>query len=136
MFWKLKEGKVVIEQLSFDDFIPKIPDEPDVFIYLDPPYWVTAQTQGKNYYEKVLTIEQHTDLRNHMRQFKKAKWMMSYDDVPEIRELYEGQPGWFVTLTPKLNQSSSNANEVNVSKQELLICNYDITTIGGLFAKG
>ena len=133
MFFKLNEGQVVIEQLSFEDMLEKVPDASDVFVYLDPPYWVTVLLQGKSYYEKVMTTEQHTTLRNMVCKFKQTKWMMSYDDVPEIRELYEGQPGVFINKTAVLNQSSSNANEKTTAKHELVISNYDINQIGGLF---
>jgi DNA adenine methylase len=52
------------------------------FIYLDPPYFV----QGPALYVEG-TID-HIDLANTLRAHPEASWVMSYDDTPEIRELY------------------------------------------------
>lgn len=143
MFKKLRDGKVVIENESFEDFVPD-KDKEGAFLYVDPPYWITTQTQGKKYYEKVMTAEQHIELRNILINMKKAKWMLSYDDVPEIRELYPEkvanvQKLW-VRSTPKTVQTAANAtvgrSDIDtVIKQELVITNYDQDQIGGLFAK-
>lgn len=143
MFWKLNEGKVVVENLGYDDFLAKVPDEKDVFIYLDPPYIITTETQGSDYYEKVMKLEQHTDLRNMLYKFKNAKWMLSYDDHEKVKELYQdtATKPIFTIQTPKINQSSANyssssAGTDSVYKQELLITNYDTDKIGGLFGTG
>jgi len=142
MHKKMVEGKVVVENRSFEDFIP-FGDKPGAFQYLDPPYWITTQTQGKKYYEKVMTADQHIDLRDSLFAIKHAKWMLSYDDVPEIRELYPekiaGKQRLWVRSTPKLSQTAANATVGQhgidtVMKSELLITNYDQDTIGGLFA--
>lgn len=142
MHKKMVEGKVVVENRSFEEFIP-FGDKEGGFLYLDPPYWITTQTQGKKYYEKVMTESQHVDLRDCLLNVKKAKWMLSYDDVDEIRELYPEkianvQRLW-VRKTPKLNQTAANATVgqfgiAPVEKSELLISNYDQDTVGGLFA--
>ena len=55
---------------------------------------------------------------------------MSYDDVPNIRELYSE---FEITDTPKMHQSSATASGKVVYKSEILIANYDIKTAGTLF---
>ena len=138
MFKKLKDGQVVICNENFEDFLLD-KDKPRAFAYLDPPYWVTTQTEGKNYYEKVMDTFQHGKLSRMLHSMKDLQWLLSYDDVPEIRELYPEVKGkiW-VRQTPKTNQSSANATVgrdgiETVYKQELLIANYDLDNIGGLF---
>jgi DNA adenine methylase len=55
-------------------------------IYLDPPYYVKGQGLYRNFYEH----DDHVNIANFLQLpcFKKP-WIVSYDDVPEIRKLYE-----------------------------------------------
>lgn len=126
---KLRTGNTVIENLHFNEFIPKY-DGSDVFFYLDPPYWVTTESQGSSYYEKTMKIDEHEELYNLLKKTK-GKWLMSYDDRPEIREIYKDE--FQIIETPKMHQSSATASGKTVFLAEILISNYDITTAGTLF---
>jgi DNA adenine methylase len=53
------------------------------FIYLDPPYY----EKGKQLYKHNMLDEDHADLADILRATP-AKWALSYDDHPRIRELY------------------------------------------------
>lgn len=54
------------------------------FTYLDPPYFV----KGEGLYLNAYKQEDHKQLANFMKsRFTKA-WVMTYDNVPEIREMY------------------------------------------------
>lgn len=53
------------------------------FIYLDPPYYV----QGPSLY--VDGTINHKDLANTLREHPEASWVLSYDDSPEVRALYD-----------------------------------------------
>lgn len=127
------QGKypVFVENLHYADLLDKyvIKAKPeymkDTFVYLDPPYWVTAK---QNYYEFNFTEEEHIKLANKLRQAE-CNWMVSYDDVPEIREIYKD---YHIQLTKPLAQTASNSDE-KIIKRELLITNYDISTANGLF---
>lgn len=125
---KIRTGNTVIENLHFKDFIPKY-DGSDVFYYLDPPYWVTTESQGSTYYEKNMKLDEHEELYNLLKKIK-GKWLMSYDDVPNIRELYSE---FQIVETPKMHQSSATASGKTVFKSEILIANYEINTAGTLF---
>lgn len=125
---KLRAGNTVIENSHFKDFIPAY-DGKDVFFYLDPPYWVTTESQGSTYYEKVMKADEHEELYNILKKTK-GKWLMSYDDVPIIRELYSE---FEIMNTKEMHQSSASATGKTVFKSELLIANYDINTAGTLF---
>lgn len=54
------------------------------FIYLDPPYFVKGQELYLNFYDK----EDHHQLSEYVLGSLNRPWMVSYDDVPEIKELY------------------------------------------------
>lgn len=63
--------------------LPKLPDR--TLVYLDPPYWV----KGKGLYEDHYTPEDHAEIARIVRLIRQS-WVVSYDNVPEIRALYAG----------------------------------------------
>lgn len=157
MFNKFQAGRTVIENLPFEELLAEMNwsnnpatisqlkyDRGDVFIYLDPPYWVTTEAQGSSYYEKVMKQSEHTLLRDIMIKHKRAKFMISYDDHPAVRMLYklprEGEnvlsefEGVRAVLTPETHQSSGSLTEGDaIFKRELVITNYDTTITGTIF---
>lgn len=54
------------------------------FIYLDPPYWEA----GPQLYAKSFQREDHERLARVLRDVSQP-WLLSYDDHPEIRRLYD-----------------------------------------------
>jgi len=137
MFNKLNHGKgTVIENCHFRDLLTNH-DKPGVLFYLDPPYWITATSKGAGYYEFVMNKDEHIELRDMLIRLKHAKFIMSYDDVDEVRELYKD--GYFRKMnTPEINQSSANRQTGQmgldtVYKSELLIANYDLEKANTLF---
>ena len=53
-------------------------------LYLDPPYYV----KGNDLYQHGFTVDDHRRLADALRETEHA-WVLSYDDCPEIRRLYE-----------------------------------------------
>jgi DNA adenine methylase len=54
-------------------------------IYLDPPYF----RKGKSLYLNHFDDRQHEQLAECLNAFPRASWVLTYDNVPEIRSLYE-----------------------------------------------
>ena len=54
------------------------------FTYLDPPYFV----KGEGLYLNAFKEEDHRKLANFMRYAFTKAWVMTYDNVSEIREMY------------------------------------------------
>ena len=54
-----------------------------IFWYLDPPYYVKGQELYENHY----TSSDHAQLVEFINDLKDP-WIVSYDDVPEIRKLF------------------------------------------------
>ena len=71
---------VQIECLPFQDVIRKY-DRPATFFYLDPPYW------DRELYRFNLKEEDFVDLEKLLGQVK-GKFMLSLNDVPEVRKLF------------------------------------------------
>ncbi len=71
---------VQIECLPFQDVIRKY-DRPATFFYLDPPYW------DRELYKFNLKEEDFVGLEKVLRHVK-GKFMLSLNDVPEVRKLF------------------------------------------------
>lgn len=73
---------VVIENLPYLDFIARY-DRPGTLFYVDPPYYGCEDYYGPNMFER----DDFTRLRDMLASIK-GKFVMSINDVPEIRELF------------------------------------------------
>lgn len=72
------------DALDFLDMIRKKNDPEKIFIYLDPPYYV----KGSKLYLNSYLHADHEALAKKLKEMQEFKWVLTYDDVPEIRELY------------------------------------------------
>ncbi len=58
-----------------------------LFLYLDPPYY----GRGQDLYHNNYSHEDHVELARVLRdRLADKSWLISYDDTPEIRTIYEG----------------------------------------------
>ncbi len=55
-----------------------------LMVYLDPPYYSKGDRLYLNYY----TADDHVKLAEFINRQYGFKWIVSYDDVPQIRQLY------------------------------------------------
>ena len=113
--------KVVIENKDCVKLIRQY-DRPENFFYCDPPYYNADQ-----YYEAVSSDGfDHAGLADALLGIK-GKFLLSYNDCPEIRALYD-RPGIVVEGISRL---SNIAQRYENGKQypELLISNYDTTEL-------
>ena len=113
--------KVVIENKDCVKLIRQY-DRPESFFYCDPPYYNAVQ-----YYEAVSSDGfDHAGLADALLGIK-GKFLLSYNDCPEIRALYD-RPGIVVEGISRL---SNIAQRYENGKQypELLISNYDTTEL-------
>lgn len=78
----LRLSRVFIENRSFEKVITRF-DRPDTFFYLDPPYY-----GFEDYYGPVFNRSDFTKLKELLINVK-GKFMMSINDVEEIRELFK-----------------------------------------------
>jgi DNA adenine methylase len=57
----------------------------EIFIYLDPPYY----NKGKELYLNNYKHDNHLGLANTIKNIENVKWIVSYDNVPEIKQMYK-----------------------------------------------
>lgn len=80
--------RVSIENLDWKTLIENA-DGPDTLFYLDPPYTSTLDAKGKKEYTHVMPREDHEAMAETLKRIK-GKFLLSYDDVPEVRKRYRG----------------------------------------------
>jgi len=71
--------------------IAKIQKEADItntIFYFDPPYFLKADSLYMNHYKK----HDHDIVSKKIRGIKNIKWIVSYDNVVDIKRLYHGYP--------------------------------------------
>jgi DNA adenine methylase len=56
----------------------------NVVFYFDPPYYLKASSLYMNHYKE----EHHREVSEKIKNIKNIRWVISYDNVPEIRNLY------------------------------------------------
>jgi DNA adenine methylase len=69
------------------DLVDKIEQEAideNIVFYFDPPYYLKASTLYLNHYAD----ENHRVVSEKIKEIQNIKWIVSYDNVPQIQELY------------------------------------------------
>lgn len=56
----------------------------NIIFYFDPPYYLKASSLYMNHYKK----ESHKEVSEAIKNIKNIRWIVSYDNVPEIKDLY------------------------------------------------
>lgn len=62
--------------------VPKLPK--NTLIYLDPPYYVKGKGLYRNFYEH----KDHVDIEKALRKIRKVLWLVSYDNVSQIKAIF------------------------------------------------
>lgn len=71
--------------VSLGDFRDVIPCHGEDFLYLDPPYWIKQKLYGV----KGNTHKGFDHLGLYDLLSKRDRWILSYNDSPQVRELYK-----------------------------------------------
>jgi len=105
---------VYIESLSFENLIERY-DAETAFFYLDPPYYMSEKLYKR---DGVEVFDKHDQLADILKGIK-GNFLLSYNDVPYIRELYN-----IAGFTIEEIESSYFVSGRQTKCTELLIRNY------------
>lgn len=108
-------ANVIIENQDFETLI-KHYDRADTFFYADPPYFSSEEMYAVGF-----DWNDHVRLRDTLKNIK-GRFLLSYNDCPEIRELYRD----FTILDFSRTHSMVQRYEAGKEFKELLIANYDL----------
>ncbi|WP_299924194.1 DNA adenine methylase [uncultured Pelagimonas sp.] len=107
---------VVIECLDYAEFITRY-DGPETLFYLDPPYFGNEGDYGKDMFERKDFVGMADQLGSI-----KGRFLMSINDVPQIRELFAEFHQTAVETTYTIGKQESSRG----SRGELLISNFGL----------
>lgn len=102
------------DALDLIDNIEKEIENKNVICYFDPPYYQKASTLYMNHYSG----DNHRIVSDRIKRIKGVKWIVSYDNVPEIKELYRG----YESKEYSFNHTAYKIRE----GKEILIFNFNI----------
>lgn len=60
----------------------------NALLYFDPPYYV----KGKRLYKNFFAPHDHAEIARYIKNVEGCDWVITYDDTPEIREIYGDYP--------------------------------------------
>jgi DNA adenine methylase len=93
------------------------------FVYLDPPYYV----KGPELYLNAYTHEDHLRLASSVLSELRLPWMVSYDDVPQIKSIYSTvQSNEESYLLPYSASLERRGREIFFFSPKLNVCNEDL----------
>ena len=105
-------NKVVIENQDFEKIL-RTYDRPEALFYLDPPYY-----DAEHYYPDRFNPDDHKRLKDALDHIK-GKFLLSYNDCPEIRNLYTG---YTMIRTERINNLAAKSTKARY--KEVIIKNY------------
>ncbi|NLO70987.1 MAG: DNA adenine methylase [Porphyromonadaceae bacterium] len=72
------------DAIKLIDKIQSEAENDNTIFYFDPPYYLKSSTLYMNHYEDC----NHKNVSDKIKSIENIKWILSYDNVPEIQELY------------------------------------------------
>jgi len=113
--FKIKKKFLSVKHMDFKKSIIKHKED---LMYLDPPYRIESKIYDSKDKEGNLENFDHEGLAKILKKDKKKKWILSYNNINSIKELYKGH----TILEPKWSYSMSKDKK----SRELLIFSKDI----------
>ena len=113
--FKIKKNFLSVKHM---DFKKSIKEDKSDLMYLDPPYRIESKIYDSKDKEGNLENFDHEGLAEILKKDKKKKWILSYNNINSIKELYKGH----TILEPKWSYSMSKDKK----SRELLIFSKDI----------
>ena len=89
--------------------------EDNAFIYFDPPYY----KKGKQLYMNYFSHEDHVRIESAIRQHINCDWIITYDDVKEIEEIYKDYQLYLYDLNYSVS-AKCKASELMIFRNEIL----------------
>lgn len=80
----LYSKKITVTSQNGRDVIRRYAGKADTFVYADPPYFQKAGTLYLNNFD----ADDHADLAKVLNAKAQAPWVLTYDAVPQVEELY------------------------------------------------
>ena len=100
-------GQITISGLNALDFLIQNNANFDekTLVYLDPPYYIKGSLLYTNFYEH----NNHIELAEYVRNKLNCPWIISYDNVQEIQEMYAGLQQREITINYSVSEKTKKS---------------------------
>lgn len=121
--------KIEFHQMDAIDFLREKVSDPNyikkesALLFLDPPYYFVGRDMYKHYFSD----SDHQDLARFLNAWEGPKWIMSYDNVAQVSQLYQGKQR-------KLFKTSYSVHSARKEK-ELFVGSSNIDLSSSLFRR-
>lgn len=105
------QSRIAVSQMDALDFLHQSLNTDDTFIYLDPPYYVKGSKLYRNFYSHA----DHVAVRDVISSHREAKWVVSYDAVAPIIEIYKDFDPMFYSLSYSAGATGSGREVIYLS---------------------
>lgn len=109
-----KQHIVVLNEDGLE-VIRRYADAPTVLFYVDPPYYFKGSLLYLNSYNH----NDHSRLADLLNSLTEARWILSYDNVPQVRELYSARTKKYDFSLYHHAHASKAASEIMVLSDNL-----------------
>ena len=96
------------------DFRRSILKHKDAFVYADPPYFIGKKKLYGNQGDMQFEQKDHEDLARILK--KRRRWVLSYNDTPEVRKLYRDfskiKRTWSYGMSGVKSRKKKHSNEI------------------------
>lgn len=104
------KDSINLENLDALDLLKKVKKNKNTIFYFDPPYYLMGPSLYMSHYKH----ENHKKVSEEIQNIKNAHWVVSYDDVPQIQQLYQD--------TKKINYSFIHtAYQARLGKESIFV---------------
>ncbi|WP_375683299.1 MULTISPECIES: DNA adenine methylase [unclassified Bartonella] len=84
----VQKDRIYLTRLNAQEFLLRYGTDENTFFYMDPPYF----KKGKELYTSFYKAKDHCDLESIISKHVNALWLITYDNVEEIKFLYNQYP--------------------------------------------
>ncbi|WP_082222116.1 DNA adenine methylase [Mesorhizobium loti] len=88
------QSRIAVSRLDALDFLATSLTDPAALTYLDPPYYV----KGSKLYRNAYVHNDHVAVKNAVDNYRESRWIVSYDAVTPILDIYSGFEPIFYSL--------------------------------------
>ena len=103
------------------DFRSSILKHKDAFVYADPPYFIGKKKLYGNQGDMQFEQKDHEDLAKILK--KRKRWVLSYNDTPEVRKLYRGfrirKLSWSYGMSGVKSRKKKHSNEILILSKDI-----------------
>jgi DNA adenine methylase len=120
-----------IDAKCFIENLGNIAPKQQVFVYADPPYYLKGRELYLNHY----TDDDHETFAEAIQNQNDLRWVVTYDNVPQIRELYVDVNRLAFSLRYSAHHSSNEGKELLIFPKNVIVpkAAKDKLSAGGFF---